>query len=174
MLIPEHCWITAVLILQLCQRVPWIFLIKAGMQLLNVGRLEVAKLGKDGINSFVGRGQAMGSEAHDRSISPTALQFVVWLSLPFIGHGLTRWPTGEWWAKAWSISLGSNEAGVTASLGCLRGTNAFITVVHFGGWATILRFFSYFIYFGDSRRINEMLKFTGSISCRAGNWRTFF
>lgn len=123
--------------------------------------------------SICGQRAGDGVRTHDRSISPTALQFVVWLSLPFIGHGLTRWPTGERWAKAWGICLGSNEAVVTASLGCLRGTNAFITVVPFGGWATISRFFSYFIYFGDSRRINEMLKFTGSISCRARNWSMF-
>lgn len=79
------------------------------------------------------------------------------------------WPVGERWTKTWSICLGSNKAIVMALLGCLRGMNAFITVVPFGGWANILRFFSYFIYFGDSRRINDMLKVTGSISCRARN-----
>jgi len=45
--------------------------------LSNAGRLELAKVEKDGINAFVGRGQVRGSEAQDRSVSPTALQFVV-------------------------------------------------------------------------------------------------
>lgn len=103
-------------------------------------------MGKDGINAFVGRGQVMGSEAQDRSISPTALQFVVRLSLPLTGDGLSGWPRGEWWATAWSICLGCNKAAVMPLLGCLRGMNAFITVVPFGGWATILRFFWFYLF----------------------------
>lgn len=72
----EHCSIRIMLILPLSQSRS-LFLIKAEIQLSNDGRLELAKMGKDGINAFVGRGQVMRSEAQDRSISPTALQFVV-------------------------------------------------------------------------------------------------
>lgn len=101
-------------------------------------------MGKGGINGFVGRGQVTGSEAHDRSISPRALQFILCLSLPFRGSGVTWWPRGEWWV--WSICLGPSEAAALALLGCLRDRNAFITAVP-SGWATILGFFFLFYLF---------------------------
>lgn len=43
------------------------------------------------------------------------------------------------------ICLGSNKAAAMALRGCLRGTNAFITVVP-SGWATKLRFFLFYLF----------------------------
>lgn len=102
------------------------------MQLSNAGRSELVKMGKDEINEFVVRGWVMGVKAHDRSISPTALQFIVRLSLPFTGCKLTWCPLDEWWAKACNICLGCNMAVVMALVWCLRGRNAFIIIVPFG------------------------------------------
>lgn len=59
------------------------------------------------------------------------------------GSGLAWWPRGEWWV--WSICLGSNTAAAMALLGCLGGTNAFITVVP-PGWATIQNFFIFYLF----------------------------
>lgn len=46
------------------------FLIRAGIQLSNAGRLELVEMGEDGINVLVGRGQMTGQEHMTDSFLP--------------------------------------------------------------------------------------------------------
>lgn len=145
MLLREHCSIRIMLILPLSQS-----------RSLNISHQSRDSVGAckdgEGWNKCI-CGQRAGDRVRStrQVISTTALQFVVWLSHPFIGYGLTWWPIGERWTKAWSICLGFNKAVVMVLLGCLRGMNAFITVLPLGGWVNILRFFLFYFFWRQQK-----------------------
>lgn len=166
-LISEHCWIRIVLILQLSQSSSLNISHQSWDSVVKCWQVGACKDG-EGWNKCI-YGQRAGDgirstwqihSSHSPAICRVSVTpiYRVWIDL--VTH---RWVMGQ---SMKHLSC-SDKAVAMALLGCPRGMNAFITVVPFGGWATILRFFLF--YFKDSRRINAMLKVTGSISCRARN-----